>query len=174
MQITNVERTLNERSPRGEENVTQMLDIDIHKDLEESKQIVDVKKTITKIFKKPTFKEVDDYCKQRNNKLDASYFIDWYDSNGWKVGKNPMKSWQAAIRTWEKRGEKNGKSDRTFHERNAAKNDEARRATRTFFGVSGGGNRLVDKADKSNINTRRTDTGDGETCYIPEVEDTKD
>ena len=38
--------------------------------------------------------------------LDSSYFLDHYDSNGWLIGKNPMKDWKAAIRTW-KRNAKN-------------------------------------------------------------------
>lgn len=55
------------------------------------------------IFKKPTLEEVKKYCSERNNNIDAEYFIDHYNSNGWKVGKNPMKDWKAAIRTWERR-----------------------------------------------------------------------
>ena len=54
------------------------------------------------IFKKPTLEEIKDYCKERNNGIDAQTFIDFYDSKGWVVGKSPMKDWKAAIRTWEK------------------------------------------------------------------------
>ena len=43
------------------------------------------------------------YCKERNNGIDADYFYDWYQTRGWKVGKDQMKDWQSAIRTWEKR-----------------------------------------------------------------------
>jgi hypothetical protein len=43
------------------------------------------------------------YCKERNNGIDANYFFDWYQTRGWKVGKDKMKDWQSAIRTWEKR-----------------------------------------------------------------------
>lgn len=53
-------------------------------------------------FKKPTLKEVQDYCKERNNNVDAELFINYYESNGWKVGKNKMKSWKASVRTWER------------------------------------------------------------------------
>lgn len=45
---------------------------------------------------------VSDYCKERNNGITASEFIDFYESKGWVVGKSKMKDWQAAIRTWEK------------------------------------------------------------------------
>lgn len=56
-----------------------------------------------KNFIKPTLEEVKAYCKERNNYIDAEYFIDYYNSNGWKVNKNPMKDWKAAIRNWERR-----------------------------------------------------------------------
>lgn len=55
-----------------------------------------------KRFCKPTFEEVDAYCCQRNNTVDAQAFIDFYESKGWKVGNTPMKDWKAAVRTWER------------------------------------------------------------------------
>ena len=36
-----------------------------------------------------------------NNNVNPELFINHYESNGWKVGKNPMKDWKAAVRTWE-------------------------------------------------------------------------
>lgn len=53
-------------------------------------------------FVKPTVEEIETYCKERNNNVDAHKFYNHYESNGWKVGKNPMKDWKAAVRTWEK------------------------------------------------------------------------
>ena len=53
-------------------------------------------------FVKPTLEEIDKYCRSRGNNIDARKFFDYYESNGWKVGKNPMKSWEAAVRTWER------------------------------------------------------------------------
>ena len=55
-----------------------------------------------KRFVKPTVEEVQAYCKERNNNVDAEKFISHYDSNGWKVGRTPMKDWKATVRTWEK------------------------------------------------------------------------
>jgi predicted transcriptional regulator len=55
-----------------------------------------------KRFVKPTVEEVRAYCKERNNNVDADKFISHYDSNGWKVGRTPMKDWKATVRTWEK------------------------------------------------------------------------
>ena len=55
-----------------------------------------------KTFTKPTIDEIQDYCIERNNNVDAQHFYDYYASNGWKVGKNSMKDWKAAVRTWER------------------------------------------------------------------------
>jgi hypothetical protein len=53
-------------------------------------------------FQKPTFEEVAEYCKERENKINAQSFLDHYESNGWMVGKTKMKDWRAAVRTWER------------------------------------------------------------------------
>ena len=55
-----------------------------------------------KKFVKPTVEEIRAYCRERNNIVDAERFYDHYESNGWKVGKNTMKDWKAAVRTWER------------------------------------------------------------------------
>ena len=57
-------------------------------------------------FKKPTLEEVEAYCKERNNGIDAQHFIDFYESKGWKIGNQSMKDWKACIRTWEKKEKK--------------------------------------------------------------------
>lgn len=57
-------------------------------------------------FTVPTVNEVEIYCKERNNNIDAQSFIDFYESKGWLVGKTPMKDWKAAIRTWENNNKK--------------------------------------------------------------------
>ena len=68
-----------------------------------------------KRFTKPTLDDVKAYCQERNNGVDAERWYNYYSSNGWKVGKNPMKDWKAAVRTWE-RNEPNGRSKRTDFE----------------------------------------------------------
>lgn len=55
-----------------------------------------------KRFVKPTLSEIEQYCIERNNNVNAEQFHDYYESNGWKVGKNSMKDWKAAVRTWER------------------------------------------------------------------------
>ena len=73
----------------------------------QDKDIVIVKdkvKAKAKRFVKPTLDEVANYIQERKSFkiVDAARFYDYYSSNGWKVGKNPMKDWKAAVRTWEK------------------------------------------------------------------------
>ncbi len=73
-----------------------------------------------KRFTAPTIEDVKAYCKERGNRVDPERFIDYYTANGWKVGKNPMKDWKAAVRTWEK----GDQSPRTGKKRNTLDNYE--------------------------------------------------
>lgn len=57
-------------------------------------------------FTKPTLEEVKNYCEERNNGINPEHFIDFYESKNWMIGKNKMKDWKAAIRTWESRNKK--------------------------------------------------------------------
>ena len=75
------------------------IDIEIEKEIHSSAKSTTTKR---KRFEKPTLSEVKAYCIERGNKVDAQHFFDYYESNGWRVGKNSMKNWQAAVRTWEK------------------------------------------------------------------------
>ncbi|MCW8966619.1 MAG: hypothetical protein OQK82_08045, partial [Candidatus Pacearchaeota archaeon] len=58
-------------------------------------------------FDIPDISMVQEYCSERNNGIDASHFIDFYTSKNWMIGKNKMKDWKAAVRTWEKHENKN-------------------------------------------------------------------
>ena len=64
-------------------------------------------------FKKPTLEEVKKYCEERNNDINAEYFIDYYTKIGWVYGKNriPIKDWKACVRTWERYPKKESKKD---------------------------------------------------------------
>lgn len=53
-------------------------------------------------FKAPTVEEVQEYCTERGNNIDAQHFIDYYSARGWMLGKNHIKDWKACIRTWER------------------------------------------------------------------------
>ena len=60
-------------------------------------------------FSPPSLDEVKNYCLTRKNNIDSERFIDFYESKGWMIGKNRMKDWQAAVRTWENRNKESGK-----------------------------------------------------------------
>ena len=69
-----------------------------------------IKKDSPKRFVPPSFDEVQEYCTERGNGIDAEAFIDFYKSKNWYVGKTKMADWKAAIRTWESRNKKQGKT----------------------------------------------------------------
>ena len=85
----------NESPTSPSKSIDKEIDIDVEIE-KESKR-----KTASR-FIPPTLEEVKAYCIERQNNVDAERFIDYYTSNGWKVGKNSMKDWKAAVRTWEK------------------------------------------------------------------------
>lgn len=55
-------------------------------------------------FQKPTVEEVEAHIKEKGYDFDAESFVAYYDSNGWMVGKKPMKNWKAACITWQRNG----------------------------------------------------------------------
>ena len=89
------------------------IDIEIEKEIDSSASTT----TKRKRFEKPTLSQITQYCLERNNNVNAEQFYDYYESNGWKVGKNAMKDWKACVRTWERNGynkpikKKNNKQD---------------------------------------------------------------
>jgi len=66
-----------------------------------------------KIFVPPTLEEVTAYCLERFNSVDPESFISFYQSKDWFIGKNKMKDWKAAVRTWE-RARKNQPTTTTY------------------------------------------------------------
>ena len=89
-------------------NVTRMLQSCYgEKELEKEKELdkeIDNKCASTKQkrkrFVKPTISDIEQYCSEKNISINAQQFIDYYESNGWKVGRNSMKDWQATVRRW--------------------------------------------------------------------------
>lgn len=67
-------------------------------------------KSTRKRFTPPSVDEVRAYCQDRQNVVDPQRFVDYYSSNGWMVGKNKMKDWKAAVRTWEQNGMSTGRA----------------------------------------------------------------
>lgn len=73
--------------------------------------IPDIKKEIykeknTKRFVKPSIEEIKEYVFENSLNVDCEYFYDYYQSNGWTVGKNHMKDWKATLRNWSRRNQK--------------------------------------------------------------------
>ena len=110
--LTNVRQISDKTPPEIEIEIELEKAIEIEKDSS-------AKSTTTKRkrFEKPTLSQIEQYCIERNNTVNAEQFFDYYESNGWKVGKNSMKDWKAAVRTWERseyrkpNSKKNSKED---------------------------------------------------------------
>ena len=94
------QKLLAEESRDSHVTVTECHATDIEEEREEDTTL---KSSKGKRFTPPTLDEVTAYCKERGNSVDPQHFIDYYEARGWKIGSNPMKSWQAAVRTWEQR-----------------------------------------------------------------------
>lgn len=60
----------------------------------------------SKVFTRPSVEDVAEYCREHSLNVDAKRFVDYYNSNGWRVGRNPMKDWKATCRNWSRTDEK--------------------------------------------------------------------
>ena len=113
-QSRNLEEILEKSTPEIEIELEKDIEIEKEKEIHSSAKSTTTKR---KRFEKPTLSEIKAYCIERGNKVDAQHFFDYYESNGWRVGKNSMKNWQAAVRTWERseyrkpNSKKNSKED---------------------------------------------------------------
>jgi len=63
-----------------------------------------------KRFASPSLNEINEYITEKQYHINGEVFFNHYESNGWKVGKNPMKSWKAALASWNSRENNNGSS----------------------------------------------------------------
>ena len=63
-------------------------------------------------MKRPTVDQIQEYISENNYAVNAEKFYDYYESNGWKVGRNPMKNWKACVRTWSRGSPKKGSNIR--------------------------------------------------------------
>lgn len=62
-------------------------------------------------FQRPSVDQVRDFIRSNRYDVEADTFHSFYESNGWKVGRNPMKDWKASVRTWHgKNNAKGGKN----------------------------------------------------------------
>ena len=82
-----------------EKEIEKDKEIDIEIDIEIDNKCASTKQK-RKRFVKPTISDIEQYCSEKNISINAQQFIDYYESNGWKVGRNSMKDWQATVRRW--------------------------------------------------------------------------
>jgi len=94
------------------ENRSPELELELDKEIDKEEDTV---KPSSTHFQKPTLEEVEKYCLERRNGIDASRFLDYYESKGWLIGKTKMKDWQAAVRTWERSGSNTPAKPREEH-----------------------------------------------------------
>lgn len=79
---------------------------------EEKKSI----KEKNKKFSPPSLQEVRDFCREKGYTFDPDSFHAYYESNGWRVGRNPMKSWKAACVTWQRNERPRQQQAREFYD----------------------------------------------------------
>lgn len=113
--------------PENVQRVQLMSKQEIEKELDIDKEI-DIKdiggKPHTKKFIPPTIEEVESYCKERNNGINAQKFIDFYSAANWFRGKTKIKDWKACVRTWE--GRNNGQNIRDNQQDNSGGYDTSK------------------------------------------------
>ena len=87
-----------------EKEIDPELEADVDGDIKQEADVDGPKsKKTRKRFKKPAPEEIRAYCDEKGLTIDPEMFYDYYEANGWKVGKNPMKSWKATLRNWHRR-----------------------------------------------------------------------
>lgn len=71
--------------------------------VDETEKEEELETSKSKRFTPPTYEEVENYCLENNYTVNAERFVDFYEAKGWLIGKNKMKDWKAAVRTWERK-----------------------------------------------------------------------
>ena len=90
---------------------------------EKPAQEIQQEKPKRKNFVKPTVEEIAALCKEKKYTVNAQQFFNYYESNGWKIGRNAMKSWQAAVQNWNTRDKANKKATGTMWSNNSTDAD---------------------------------------------------
>ncbi|WP_148043530.1 hypothetical protein [Chryseobacterium sp. G0240] len=115
LNYTKLNNVLLEKEPKEEklekENFQELFFDEPIKTKKESSSKKVAQKKVSEKFTPPSVQVVQDYCNERKNGISGYSFVNFYQSKGWMVGKNKMKDWKAAVRTWEQKNEENGKSN---------------------------------------------------------------
>ncbi len=107
-ETTNEQPTYNRETTNGQPNININIKDNI-KEKHKEKEGISATATVAPAhsrFTPPSKEEVEAYCEERGNKINAQHFFDFYEANGWVQGKQgkPLKDWKAAVRTWECNG----------------------------------------------------------------------
>ena len=94
--ITEIDADITEDNPKVKESKVEQSKV-------KSKENPKGEKKTASRFSAPTVDEVRAYAQEKGYNVDAEHFVDYYTSNGWRVGRNPMKDWKATVRTWASR-----------------------------------------------------------------------
>ena len=106
------------------------IELQNNRNIEKEKQPTVVKRNAQR-FTPPTYDEVFSFCQEHGIQIDVDRFMDYYTSNGWKVGSSSMKDWQAAVRNWATRDKQEGK---TYIERHPQENPALQYNQRDYTG----------------------------------------
>ena len=120
------QKLIPEQSAHNVRTMCEQSDVEIEKEIEKEK---DINNKRSRAFVPPTLEEVTAYCKEWGKGVDPNKWYDFYQSKGWMIGKNKMKDWKAAVRTWEQRNKKPvvSEEDDEFWKAVERMNDEALR-----------------------------------------------
>lgn len=99
-------------------------------------------------FVPPSVEDVRAYCLSRANGINPESFIDYYTANGWKVGRNPMRDWRAAVRQWEQRRKEETPNPRPFPRQQTPRQQE---------GVFAAAERVIDEINRKYQNLQQYD-----------------
>ena len=121
-----------QKNPEEPKKADSKSDSDSKKDKEDIK---DISKDISKkpTFKKPEISEIRNYCNEILANIDPDRFFDYYQANGWKVGKNPMRDWKAAIRNWKSKQSQNQSQPRQYQSPQQAKTEHNKAVLTAFI-----------------------------------------
>ena len=98
-----IDNRQNNRPSTGDQQADQQ---QYKKDKNNKNNIIPLSRNKESKFTPPTADDVRKYCEEiMVYGFNAEMFIDYYESRGWMIGKNKMKSWKAAVRTWLRRDE---------------------------------------------------------------------
>jgi hypothetical protein len=88
----------NNRKKKEDMNNTSLSYVEHMENENENEDLIEKKKVVR--FQKPTIEQLKEYMTEQGMNDIADKWLNHYESNGWKVGKNPMKDWKASVRTW--------------------------------------------------------------------------